>query len=172
MSKRPSEAAFGAALRAVDLAIEVERLPDPHTGAGVTNWKPCDYLSWHASLAGSTDENEAVLMAASTWWECKDTDAARAFAFADIRPSQIAGIQRAHRVGIPYRLAIFWQRGREWTISDAWRVLQWRDAQIVEARSDNVTSIPRTLLESRFGVSCSPANLSSTLKAVLLGETD
>lgn len=180
MTKRPSEAEFGAALREVDLVSYVFRPPDPKLGAGVSNWKPCDFMAWHRLMLVD-DANKAtygpfanpsIIVAGSTWFECKDVTAVESFAFAELRPSQLAGIRDAERVGIPYWLAVWWRRQKEWTISDASRVLLWREEDGA-SRGEAVllpTSIPRNLLESRFGVSCARAQLASTLKQVLLGE--
>lgn len=167
MTKRASEGELGAALRQIDgLRTSVLRLPDPKVGAGVSNWKPCDFVVWTAPRD---------LVAFTSWWEAKDTDQVARFPFADMRKGQLAGIPEAARMGIPYWLAIWWRRSREWTISDGIRVMAWRAEQdrLREALIDGTTtSIPKTLLESRFGISASKAQLSSTLKGVLLGEVD
>lgn len=157
--KRPSEAEFGKALRQVELQSYVYRLPDPKGGEGVSNWKPCDFMVWLARPLQPPP--------VSAWFECKDTDAVARFPIADMRPSQLAGIKDAHRLGIPYWLAIWWRRDRIWTISDAVKVLDWFDLGEGEKRP---TSIPRTLLESRFGVDAGRNQLTSTLKSILLGE--
>lgn len=188
MSKRPSEGSFGKALRDVDLSMYVYRPPDPKSGEGVSNWKPCDFMVWTRSVDGvslSWDASGLVKagaasmtgIAVSAWFECKDTDAVNAFPFADIRPSQLAGIRDAARLGIPYWLAIWWRRHRSWTVSDGWRMLNWKRDQELEGSESHgttvaVTSIDRTLLMSRFGLETTQAQLTSNLKAILLGEAD
>lgn len=169
MTKRPSEGELGAALRAIDgLKTHVLRLPDPKSGEGISNWKPADFIVWIASEYPAG----VMLEAATHWIEAKDTTAIGRFPFADLRPSQLAGIHDAERMGIPYWLAIYWRGAREWTISDAVRVVAWQKGQADTIPGPPPTSIPKTLLESRFGVSSSKAQLSSTLKGVLLGEVD
>lgn len=170
MTKRPSEGELGAALRNVDgLKVHVLRLPDPKSGEGVSNWKPADFIVWvsYVRWNGEPDTDATT----THWVEAKDTDAVARFPYSDIRPSQLAGIRDAERMGIPYWLAIYWRRSREWTISDAIRVLAWQRDQI-SGEETSVKSIPKTLLESRFGISTSKAQLSSTLKGVLSGEVD
>jgi len=183
VSKRPSEAAFGRALRDVDLSMYVYRPPDPKSGEGVSNWKPCDFMAWHKtadavhmswSAAGKIEGVDAAVIAVSTWFECKDTDAVDRFPFADIRPSQLAGIRDAARMGIPYWLAIWWRRHSSWTISNAIKLLEWRHEQetLPHRRPAGPTSVERTLLMSRFGTQSNQTQLTSNLKAVLLGEVD
>lgn len=155
--KRASEGDFGKALRDVDLPIYVYRLPDPKTGAGVSNWKPCDFMVW-------TNPNQESPFVRSDWFEAKDTDAVNAFPFADLRPSQAAGIREATRLGIPYWLAIYWRRAKVWSISDAAKVIGWFGLNI------DATSIDRQLLMSRYGVDSTTSRLADTLKSVLLGE--
>lgn len=197
--KRPSESEFGKALREVDLRAYVYRLPDPKTGFGVSNWKPCDFMVWfqHTGWSGLSANRivkpertqEALHWLAehgpesslpddfitlgrpgnqSAWFECKDTDQVNSFPFADMRPSQLAGIADAQRVGVPYFLAIYWRKAKRWTISDAVRVMGWRQDE-AETRG-YIPSISRELLMSRFGFDAAPRDLSQTLKAAMLGE--
>lgn len=186
MTKRRSEGEFGAALRDVDLNVYVYRPPDPKGPEGISNWKPCDFMLWrHFPEPDAPTE--------SHWFEVKDVDAVEAFALAELRPSQLQGIHDAARLGIPYWLAVYWRRHRTWTISDAAKLLAWRDdREVVPDRVQEAvdflrlhgpaaklpdamllppaTSVARSLLSSRFGVDSTPKQLSSTLKAVLLGE--
>ena len=152
--KRPSEGQFGAALRDVDVAMIVYKPPDD-----ARNRKPCDFMAWHHNYD----------FPRSTWFEVKDVDTVDAFPFSELRPSQLQGIRDAERIGIPYWLAVYWRRHRAWTISDAVRVLGWRD-DIPALEVRNQTSIPRELLMSRFGIDATPATLTSVLKSVLLGD--
>jgi hypothetical protein len=158
MTLRPTQAEFGTALRAVELTTVVYKPPDD-----ARNWKPCDFMVW---VAGAPPT--------SAWFEVKDVDAVNSFPIAGLRPSQMQGIADATRVGFPYWLAIWWRRQREWTISDAVRVLAWRDDNADDGVSPGwkPTSIPRELLISRFGISSTKQQLTGTLKAVLLGEVD
>lgn len=159
MAKRSSEAELGAALRSMDFDPEpyVYRLPDPKTGAGVSNWKPCDFMVWFVSNLGFEKP------ARSAWVEAKDTAAVNAFPVADLRPSQLAGIRDAGRLGIPYLLAIYWRKARRWTISDAAKVYAW----LAEPAQVGATSIPRELLMSRFGIDAAPADLAQTIRVIL-----
>lgn len=170
MTKRATEAEFGKALRELDLRIHVYRPPDPKGPEGVSNWKPADFLSWHQEV----NPEWGTPSVKPSWFEVKDVDDLRGYPFADLRPSQIQGIHDAERIGIPYWLAIWWRRHKEWTISNAVRVLAWRDEKAIRdpAGLTAITSIPRELLMSRFGISTSKAQLGSTLKGVLLGEVD
>ena len=157
--KRPSEAAFGAALRAIDddLPVVVYRLPDPKSGAGVSNWKPCDYMVWALPAYMSVAPDVA-------WFECKDTKQIDRFPLRDIRPAQWQGVREATHVGIPYWLAVYWQRHHSWTISDLAKLqLSWADG-------NPPTSFLREDLMSRYGIQSDPAHLSSTLKSILAGE--
>ena len=172
MAKRPTEGELGAALRNIDgLAVEVYRPPDPKGPQGVSNWKPADYLVW---VRESTDAYPGKPIVGSHWFEVKDLDGWGGFPFRELRPAQIAGIHSASRIGIPYWLCVWWRRHDEWTISDAVKVLAWREEEghqrAVPARL--VTSIPWTLLASRFGVTSSKSQLASTLKGVITGEVD
>lgn len=172
MSKRPSEGSFGKALRDVDLVKVVYRPPDAKGGEGVSNWRPCDYMVWLQGRANwgtairVDDETVLPVVTFSAWFECKDVDAVNAFPLADIRPSQWAGMRDAARVGIPYWLAVWWRRHREWTISDARQVLAY-----AERRDERPTSIPRSELIA-MGIQTPQVQLTSMLKALLLGELD
>jgi len=152
--KRASEGQFGAALRDCDVASVVYKPPDD-----ARTWKPCDYMVWIAIWDSDHSGNHSI------WFEVKDVDAVDAFPFSELRPSQLAGIEDARRIGIPYWLAVYWRRHKSWTISDAARVVNWRDESITDK-----TSISRELLMSRFGVDATPSTLSSVLKSVLLGD--
>lgn len=166
MTKRSSEGDFGAALRDVDLQSVVYKPPDD-----ARNRKPCDFMVWHREFnpACSMTPREEVV---ATWFEVKDVDAVDAFPFSELRPSQLAGIHDAKRIGIPYWLAVYWRRHKLWTISNAERVLAWREIHEGSNNEPYPTSIPFTLLESRFGISSTKRQLTSALKQVLLGEAD
>jgi hypothetical protein len=168
--KRPSEAEFGAALRAVDLRLYVFKPSDRDI-----NWKPCDFMTWLDSGHDDADAGPGVIrhQVYPNWFEVKDVDAVNAFPFSELRPSQYQGIADADRVGIPYWLAVYWRRHKAWTISDAVKVIEWKLQQVAAATDlagIQPKSIDRTLLMSRFGVESSKSLLSSTLKSVLLGE--
>lgn len=157
--KGSSEARFRDAFTDVDLRSVIYKPSDRDV-----NWKPCDFMSWTHLGFGPAQSN---------WWEVKMTRAKDTFPFADLRPSQLRGIADAQRVGIPYWLVIDWARFGSWTISDAARVLTWKLEQVAAATDLSgiqPTSIPRTLLMSRFGIESSPALLSSSIKTVILGE--
>jgi hypothetical protein len=160
--KRASEGEFGKALRDCDVAGIVYKPPDD-----ARTWKPCDFMVW---------VQDNISGAESVWFECKDVDSVERFAFSELRPSQVQGIRDAERVGIPYWLAVYWRRSQSWTISDAAKVLAWRESTAAEAADyykrdvGLPTSIERELLMSRFGIDSSPAMLASTLKSVLLGD--
>lgn len=168
MAKRPSEAAFGVALRAVDesVPIYVYRVPDPKFGGGVTNWKPCDWMVW--TLAHSIDfatdppGSAPLKLVDVAWFETKDSDAIKTFSWTEIRKSQMQGVRTAKRIGIPYWLAVYWRRYKLWTISDAVRMLP-----AIERGDRNIS---RDLLQTRYGVASSPLQLTSTLKSILAGE--
>lgn len=167
MTKRSSEGDFGAALRDVDLQSVVYKPPDD-----ARNRKPCDFMVWHREFnpACSMTPREEVV---ATWFEVKDVDAVDAFPFAELRPSQLAGIHDAQQIGIPYWLAVYWRRHKAWTISKAVDVVRWREIDATASRLPRdvpLKSVERELLMSRFGVDSSPANLVSTLKSVLLGD--
>jgi hypothetical protein len=152
--KRLSEGQFGAALRSCDVASIVYKPPDD-----ARTWKPCDYMVW------INWDNDLRAGSRSIWFEVKDVDAVAAFPFSELRPAQMKGIHDAARIGIPYWLAVYWRRERDWSISDAAKVLAWRDQQESVA-----TSVPRELLVSRFGIDATPATLTSVLKSVLLDD--
>jgi hypothetical protein len=172
--KGPSEGVFGAALREVELLSVVYKPPDD-----ARNWKPCDFMWWGPveHFNGRVDDiSEGPMLAHAVWFEVKDVaTAVESFPFAELRPSQLQGIRDAARVGIPYWLAVWWRRHKVWTISDAVRVLAWRDntdGHRPHDESPPPKSIPRVLLASRFGVDSTKQQLASTLKQVLLGEAD
>lgn len=158
--KRSSEAQLGEALRSMDfdLAPYVYRLPDPKTGAGVSNWKPCDFMVWWRQ---STDAYPGRPIVAAAWVEAKDTDALNFWPRSELRPSQAQGIRDAGRLGIPYLLAIYWRRHRGWTISDGIGVLDYLES------NPEATSIAREKLLSRFGVDAKSANLGQTIRVIL-----
>lgn len=153
--KGPSEGKFGEALRAVDLSMVVYKPPDD-----ARLWKPCDFMVWLADIRVGLDGG-----AVPSWFEVKDVKAVDSFPVAEIRPSQMQGIRDAARVGIPYWLAVWWRRHSSWTVSDAVKLIKAYEGQ-------SPTSIPRTLLMSRFGLESTQAQLTSNLKMVLLGEAD
>lgn len=174
MAKRPSEAAFGRALRGVDDHVPtfVLRIPDPKVGGGVSNWKPCDYIAWSfasreqinfVGMLASDGMPPELMPTASSWFECKDTPAKDVFNLNELRPSQRQGIREATRLGIPYWLAVYWRRHDAWTISDAFRVTSHVD----DAGGNAVT---RDLLMTRFGIEAKPDELVSVLKSLLAGE--
>jgi hypothetical protein len=168
MTKRPSEAAFGAALRAIDEDVPtyVYRVPDPKMGGGVTNWKPCDWMVWGLTAVPIESDGSVVKLIDVAWFETKDTPAIEAFPLADLRKSQLQGIRTARRIGIPYWLAVFWRAHKLWTISDAIRLVAWLD----NAPDGWPTSVSRTELQSRFGIAAQPGQLTSTLKSLVAGE--
>lgn len=162
MTKRSSEAELGVALRGMDFdpAPYVLKLPDPKTGAGVSNWKPADFLVWWSS-----GEFASTL---SAWVEAKDNDQVDSFPYADLRPSQIGGILQAAELGIPYLLAIWWRKAKRWTVSDAPAVLRWFNQGIgAGGASTRPTSIKRELLMSRFGVDASRETIGATIRIIL-----
>lgn len=148
MTKRASEAAFGLALRNVDLDVEVYKPSDMDM-----NMKPCDFMVW---IPRGYENDRA-------WFEVKDVDTLDRFSFRNVRKSQWNAMRRARRLGIPYWLAIYWRRRRLWTISDTGKLLD-----MIEGKDDTWTSF--VLLHTRLGIDSEPANLVSTLKSVLLGE--
>lgn len=162
--KRPSEAAFGAALRAVDASVPtyVYRLPDPKGGAGVSNPKPCDFMVWTlAETAMLGSDNLPLKLVDAAWFEVKDVDAVHTFNLKnEMRSSQMQGIRTAARIGIPYWIAVWWRRHNDWTISDGVRILT--------AGVDDIVS--RNLLMTRYGISSDARSLTSVLKSVLAQE--
>lgn len=165
--KRPSEAAFGKALRDVDDSVPtyVYRLPDPKMPAGVSNPKPCDFMAFSWSEAGTIGPDGIPFRFVDVaWFEVKDITAVEMFnASAELRPSQVQGIRIAQRIGIPYWVAVYWRRHKSWTISDGIRIRQ----HLLET-GDN--SVSRDLLQTRFGVQAFPRDLTSTLKSLMAGE--
>lgn len=153
--KRKSEGELGDALRRMDFDPPpyVYRLPDPKTGAGVSNWKPCDFMVWWDAPG-----NRAT---PSAWIEAKDTDALNFWPRAEWRPSQVAGVRAAAELGIPYLLAIYWRRAHRWTISDAVEVLRYFDD------NPEAKSIAREKLMVRFGVDAATRDLSQTIRIIL-----
>jgi hypothetical protein len=162
MTKRASEAAFGLALREIDRDIPtyVYKPPDPKMGAGVSNWKPCDFMVW--SLAQSQRVDDLLHIPDSAWFEVKDVDAVNTFnAKGELRDSQRQGIRQARRIGIPYWVAVYWRRHKSWTISDAVKM------DLANALDGSVT---RDLLQTRYGIESKPRELPSMLKMLLAGE--
>lgn len=153
--KRASEGEFGKALRAVDLEPFVYKPADD-----ARNWKPCDFMVWYQPPLVHRYEGQENHPGRPSvaWFEVKDTDAVETFPLSAFRPAQRQGVEEACGLGIPYWIAIWWRRHREWTISDAKRVI------------DHGQSTPRELLSSYFGIDTTSAQLRQTLKAVLLGE--
>lgn len=148
MGKTLAEANFGKALRDIDIASVVYKPPDD-----AHNWKPCDYMVW----IGTQDDYPGSL-----WFEVKDVNLVGVFPRSELRPSQRAGIRDAARVGIPYYLGIWFRKASMWTVADGRRVLEWFDA------NSDAKSIPRTLLQSRYGVDATGHQLTSVLKSVIL----
>jgi hypothetical protein len=162
MTKRASEAAFGLALREIDRDIPtyVYKPPDPKMGAGVSNWKPCDFMVWQATQG--LDFYMPMGGAHSAWFEVKDVDAVNTFnAKGELRDSQRQGIRQARRIGIPYWVAVYWRRHKSWTISDAVKM------DLANALDGSVT---RDLLQTRYGIESKPRELPSMLKMILAGE--
>lgn len=155
MTKRASEGAFGEALRRTDLRASVYKPPDD-----ARNWKPCDYMVWYSY----GDDFDGRVFVRTAWFECKDIDAVETFPLSELRPSQLRGLDDAYRVGIPYFLAVYWRRHRLWTISD---LIRFKESV---PEGEVPTKISRNDLMTRFGIESTPAHLTSTLKAVLLGE--
>lgn len=165
MTKRQSESFLGAALREIDLATYVYKPPDQ---AG--NWKPCDFLVWVKTLAGGNGELEPVEVVDSFWFEAKDETAIETFNWkGQMRPAQITGIRDAERLGIPYYVAIYWRKHREWTISDG--VKLYRATRVKpDGRAGVLAFKRRALGAGPLGIDATPGNLTSVLKAVILGE--
>lgn len=151
MGKTLAEPTFGRALREMDLLSVVYKPPDD-----ARTWKPCDFMVWFS--APGTDDTSA-------WFEVKDVDLVSVFPLHELRASQLAGIRDAARVGIPYYLAVWWRKAQMWSISDAIAVVKWWEEA---AAKGPVTSIKRELLQSRFGIDSTNAQLSSNLKALIL----
>ncbi len=150
MTKGRSEAMVSEALS--DLQIDQTYFYKPPDDA--RNRKPADYLLWWSPGSGAAPR--------SSWIEVKETDQLGVFPLADIRPSQWQGIRIAKRLGIPYTIAVRWQRTGMWTLFDAVRLADWLDEQEVRP-----TSVKRVLLESRFGVSCDPGQLSGVIRMAI-----
>jgi len=155
MTKGPSEAMFRAALNEVDIEpLFAHKLADD-----ARNWKPADYLVWFRTGDGP---------ASSAWFEVKETPNKGALPMADIRPSQLRGIDTARALHLPYFLAIRWKPDGLWSIVDAVRLMDWwTDDRVAAAPAALNTSVSRDLLESRFGVSSTKGQLPSIVKAAL-----
>lgn len=165
MPKRQSEGFLGDALRSIDLPTHVYKPPDQ---AG--NWKPCDFLVWVKTLAGGNGELEPVEVTDSYWFEAKDEAAAETFNWRrQMRPGQINGIRDAERVGIPYYVAVYWRRHREWTISDGVKLYHATRVK-TDGRAGVLAFKRRAMGSGALGIDATPGNLSSVLKAVILGE--
>lgn len=154
MTKRQSEAALGLALRNVDLELYVYKPSDAEM-----NMKPCDFMVW---LSHGHENDRA-------WFEVKDVTSRDRFSFREVRASQWNAVRRAAKLGIPYWFAIYWRRLGKWTISDAAKILEWREGE------GAITGKPAPWihvisLSSRFGIDSEPGMLVPTLKGVLLGE--
>lgn len=156
MTKGPSEGIFREALKALDYSPTfIYKPPDD-----ARNWKPADYFLWFPVGFDAP--------AASSWFEVKETPNKATFPLADIRPSQVRGIMMAKSLGIPYILAIRWKPDGMWSLVDAVRLFDWLHGH---GMGTGVVPFPktvqRTLLESRFGVSCAVGQLPSMVRAAL-----
>jgi len=148
-----SESIFRAAL--ADMDIEPKFIYKPPDDA--RNWKPCDYMLWYTA-------------ARSAWFEVKEVVAIGSFALSEVRASQWRGIGTAKQLGFPYYLAIRWKRGGLWSLVDAVRLADWLHGVGPSPAPGgflDTKSVSRVALESRFGVSCAPGQLSSIIRAVL-----
>lgn len=152
--KGPSEGIFREALAAID--IEPKFIHKPPDDA--RNWKPCDFMLWYSAHINSYHNGYA----GSAWFEVKETPNLSSFPLSEIRASQWRGIGTARDLGFPYFLAIRWKTGGMWSLVDAVRLDNWL-AGVAEIPK----SVGRVDLDSRFGVSCSPGQLSSTIRAAL-----
>lgn len=161
MTKGRSEAMVREAIEAMDLSPTWAYKP-PDDAA---NRKPCDFFLWYPQLV-----REAEGSAACAWIEVKETANVGVWnPYAEVRPSQRQGIRTARKLGIPYLILIRWQRTGMWSLVDAIRLFEKADAMPIAGIVANPgTSIQRVLLESRYGVSASPEQLPSMLKAALI----
>lgn len=157
MTKGSSEATFGAALGGLDLALVVFK-----PGDDARQRKPCDFMVWFRDRD----------YARSAWFEVKEIDAIGRFNVNELRPSQKAGIREAGRVGIPYYLAVHWRALHGWTIGPGYWTIGPAYKILEYAVTQGNTSIPRTLMMSRFGIETTSGQLGSVLKSVLQGEID
>lgn len=167
MPKRQSEGFLGDALRAIDLVTHVYKPPDQ---AG--NWKPCDFLVWARVTQPGVMPclPERVDFVDSYWFEAKDEAALETFNWRrQMRPGQINGIRDAERLGIPYYLAVYWRRHREWTISDAVKLYHATRVK-PDGRAGVLAFKRKAMSEGALGIDATPGNLTSVLKAVILGE--
>lgn len=165
--KGSSEGAFREALNAVDLRpFVVYKPPDD-----ARNWKPADYMVWWPSMSGTTT---FIGGARSAWFEVKDPRTKGGLPVKDITPTQWAAIAQADQLGLPYFFAIRWPDSM-WTIADGIRIGRWLHGQGVQPTDHgyplpwgHITSIPRALLDSRFGVSAVKAQLAQVIKVALV----
>lgn len=154
MTKGTSEAVVRQAIRDTGLSVGWYKPPDD-----ARNPKPADYLLW----VNNTGLNFGAFV------EVKDCPQLRGFPLADLRPSQRLWIAQAKKLKIPYFLVVHWKRTRDWTISDAIKLLDWEQEETI-TRAKRPTSVPRDLMQTRYGVHTEGRLLASTLKLALLGE--
>ena len=159
MVKGPSEAIFREALTAIDITPKfIYKPPDD-----ARNWKPCDYMLWIPQWLGGAPPQVAT----SAWFEVKESPNLGSFLLSEIRPSQWRGIVTAKQLGFPYFLAVRWKRNGMWSLVDAVRLADWRHGHGPDPAKVGVVTVSRVALESRFGVSCEPGQLSSMIRAAL-----
>lgn len=109
--KGPSEGRIGSLLRAT--GCFAYKPPDD-----ARNWKPCDFMVWVRDMRPK-----------SFWVEVKSSPSPSLPA-RDLRPSQLAGVAEAMRLGISYWLVVSWTGWGDWTAVELTALQQGTDAWV------------------------------------------
>jgi hypothetical protein len=122
------------------------------------NWKPCDQMLWWDDPL-----NGLGLALHSAWLEVKMNPLKGLWhvtsSGADgLSLQQVRAAVDAEQIGLPYIVAVYWKALRYWT-------LHYRVGRV--AFPGKLTFDEAT---TQWGVGTAPANLRSTLRAVLAGE--
>lgn len=162
-----SEGEVKAALREMDLELVSYK---PNDGFGPNqNWKPCDFMVWIQPDADHIRQSGCILHEASAAWiEVKSCPAKGVAGLRLWRPSQLAGMRDAARVGIPYLTVVHWPKLKQWTIGPAGLVLEAVEGD----RQDKAAGLRLHggIPIGAFPIRCAPGQLASHLRAALLGE--
>jgi hypothetical protein len=155
--KTDAEARVRAALTELGSNVVTWKPPDD-----ARNWKPADFLVWHALGLVSMPARSAMI-------EVKVVDQLTSFPLTELRKNQRAAIRQAARIRLPYWLVVWWRRRQpaEWTVSNASRLIRDLDTQYTPAGWP--TSVPHQLLRSRYGIEAAsdrvlPGVLSAALR--------
>lgn len=129
------------------------------------NWKPCDQMLWWAGdhPINLGDGSNGPILPNSAWLEVKMNPLQGLWrvtsANADgLSLQQLRAARDALDIGLPFVVAVYWKGRKYWTL------------HVNPTRNDFPAKLSFEEATTRWGVGTAPANLRSTLRAVLAGE--